>query len=114
MTNISKHPCANKCTDFKDEQCKTCLVKEHEDQSEAEFLVGDAVVLIDKFEPDDNRIFYVNYSKWDTNLSVLSSERYRDIRGYCWDKRRFRHATVTELNANRRLTDAEMALGEVS
>ncbi|EOR08637.1 MULTISPECIES: hypothetical protein [Acinetobacter] len=26
MTNISKHPCANKCTSFKDEQCSTCLV----------------------------------------------------------------------------------------
>lgn len=26
MTNISKHPCANKCSEFKEEQCKTCLI----------------------------------------------------------------------------------------
>lgn len=87
---------------------------EQQNQGNQEFLVGDAVVLIDKFEPDDNRIFYVDFADWDTNLSVLSRENYKDIRGYCWDKRRFRHATVTELNANRRLSDAEQAIGEVS
>lgn len=110
MTNISKHPCANKCTDFKDEQCKTCLVKERE----VEFLVGDAMVLNEAFEPDDNRLFYVDFAGWDTNLSVLSLEKYKDIRGYVWSKDCFRHATVAELNAKRRLTDAEMAMGEIS
>ncbi|WP_228267327.1 hypothetical protein [Acinetobacter ursingii] len=79
-----------------------------------EFLVGDAVVLIDEFESDDNRVFYVNFSKWDTNLSVLSSEKYRDIRGYCWDKKKFRHATIAEINAKRRLNSIEQAQGEVS
>lgn len=28
MTNISNHPCANKCTEFKEEQCNHCLVIE--------------------------------------------------------------------------------------
>ena len=30
QTNLTQHPCANKCTNFKDEQCKNCLVQQPE------------------------------------------------------------------------------------
>ncbi|RLZ06840.1 hypothetical protein EAH57_15025 [Acinetobacter sp. 2JN-4] len=26
MTNISKHPCSNKCSNFKEEPCPHCLI----------------------------------------------------------------------------------------
>jgi hypothetical protein len=27
---MNNHPCQDKCSDFKDEQCRTCLIKEIE------------------------------------------------------------------------------------
>ena len=30
QTNLTQHPCADKCTEFKEEQCKTCLVQQPE------------------------------------------------------------------------------------
>jgi len=30
QTNLTQHPCADKCTDFKEEQCKNCLVQQPE------------------------------------------------------------------------------------
>lgn len=105
MTNISKHPCGNKCTDFKDEQCKTCLVGEREEQSEAEFLVGDAIAYLSSRKPDT--IQYVKTVSTKFEYLVLDNA---DVVNFS----SVRHATIAELNANRRLTDAEMALGEVS
>lgn len=43
MNNLTKHPCENKCTEFKDEQCSTCLIQPVE-SIDADFIVGDAVV----------------------------------------------------------------------
>lgn len=28
MSNLTEHPCAGKCTNFKEEQCGTCLIAE--------------------------------------------------------------------------------------
>lgn len=41
-TNLAQHPCAGKCTEFKEEQCSTCLVSF---EPNADFLPGDVVVL---------------------------------------------------------------------
>jgi hypothetical protein len=45
--NIPKHLCANKCTEFKGEQCKSYLVRELPSSKEcdADFLPSDVVVL---------------------------------------------------------------------
>ena len=43
-SNLAQHPCANKCTNFKDEQCNTCLIK---GKILADFITGDVVVLKD-------------------------------------------------------------------
>ena len=53
-TNIPKHPCANKCTDFKEEQCKTCLIPNNSMELESienDFLIGDVVVYSDVLKP---------------------------------------------------------------
>ncbi|EGK48378.1 hypothetical protein K5F25_09785 [Acinetobacter baumannii] len=28
MSNLANHPCSGKCTDFKEEQCSTCLINQ--------------------------------------------------------------------------------------
>ncbi|WP_336964061.1 hypothetical protein [Acinetobacter pittii] len=28
MSNLANHPCSGKCTDFNEEQCSTCLIKQ--------------------------------------------------------------------------------------
>jgi hypothetical protein len=56
-TNLTQHPCANKCSNFKEEQCNHCLVQincyQDEDQSmgtrtiiESDFVKGDTVVFV--------------------------------------------------------------------
>ena len=39
-SNLPQHPCANKCTNFRDGQCESCLVV----YEPVEFLPGDVVV----------------------------------------------------------------------
>ncbi len=109
--NTNKHPCANKCTDFKDEQCKTCLVKEQEGQSEAEFLVGDVVVsTLDTVIPE---LFEVQEEPHHSYEEYVMCKPLNHVYK-CWlALNEIRPATVAELNANRRLSDVEMALGEV-
>ncbi len=64
------------------------------------FKVGDKVVLI---EGEDSRIFVVDFAGWDTNLSVTGLGKYKDIRGYVWDKKLFRLATNEEIAAGHRI-----------
>lgn len=64
---------------------------------------SDYVVLIEGNDLEDSRIFYVDYDGWCTNLSVLSKQRYKDIRGYTYPKQWFRHATDAEIEAGKRL-----------
>ena len=28
VSNLANHPCSGKCTDFKEEQCSTCLINQ--------------------------------------------------------------------------------------
>ena len=111
--NLTEHPCKNKCTDFKEEQCKTCLIPSNSDELELtnnDFLVGDSVVLING---DDDSL--CEFSKVNT---VLDAKCYitkpRKAKMLCIWIREIRPATVAELHANRRLTEAEQALAEVS
>lgn len=113
-SNIPKHPCKNKCTDFKEEQCKTCLILSNsmELESESDFAVGDVVVF-------KNQILtsYGDYV-FPTGLFTVialakNSLAFKEVCGF-FDICDIRTATITELQANRRLTEAEQALAEVS
>ncbi|RZG71848.1 hypothetical protein EXE09_17920 [Acinetobacter sp. WCHAc060025] len=111
-SNIPKHPCANKCTDFKEEQCNTCLVRELPSAKEcdSDFLPGDVVVLIGEGTKDVlleivNHMYTPNMYR----VKILESRTFGPA-----FKDDIRHATVAEIQANRRLTEAEQALAEVS
>lgn len=83
---------------------------EVQNEDNQEFLVGDVVVLT----PDGSKDYLLEviehkYSSDLFRVKILSTGSCGPIH-----KSQIRQATVAELNANRRLTDAEQALGEVS
>ena len=100
-SNIPKHPCANKCTDFKKEQCNTCLIQISENQK---FIKGDVVVYANHIEFNDLKVVE----------AYQPNDHYWLEYGQCVHESWIRPASITELNANRRLTEAEQALAEVS
>ena len=104
-SNIPKHPCANKCTDFKEEQCNTCLIPLN--PTESDFLVGDAVVINLGIETLDD--IYNIIEVYENTIDV-----YIGIGILTLNKKFVRPASITELNIKRRLTEAEQALAEVS
>ncbi len=108
-SNIPKHPRANKCTEFKTEQCNHCLIMANSpelESTESDFLVGDVVVSVGNFVES---LFFVVSTGEDLLVQHAKTKRiYKALIN------RVRHATVAELYANRRLTEAEHALAEVS
>ena len=96
-TNLPQHPCANKCTNFKEEQCRHCLI------SESDFITGDTVVFIDESKPGE----LMTVHKVQGNGVLLDGNRNFALIHL------IRHANVQELNAKRRLTLTEQALAEV-
>ena len=112
-SNLAQHPCKNKCTDFKEEQCNTCLIPTNSTELEStksDFLVGDVVVLTDyciSFKSND--LFEVQNKTLSRLWSIKSSNHL-----ILASSEEIRTATVAELQANRRLTEAEQALAEVS
>ncbi len=161
--NISKHPCAGKCTEFKDEQCKTCLVQVNITQTcidcgsnnlykggeikepkmcidcfasmtgftstgkgfvekaeneylpthksfDVDFLPGDVVVLSKLCRTFySNDLFEVKGKATERLWSIKSKNHHIIVAS-----KEIRPATVAEIQANRRLTEAEQALAEVS
>ncbi|MEN8283071.1 hypothetical protein [Acinetobacter gerneri] len=108
-TNISKHPCANKCPNFKGEQCNTCLVQEVE-VADSDFLIDDVVV---KIHGDDDTLYvFAMQSEINPDYGYIGEPDAEQ--GECIALDDIRHATVAEIQANRRLTEAEQALAEVS
>ncbi|OTG58627.1 hypothetical protein B9T36_09735 [Acinetobacter sp. ANC 4204] len=125
MTNLTEHKCAGKCPEFKGEQCNHCLVQQIEKREfelgvapdEAyvktisvetatcsDFVKGDTVVFVDEFMPD--HLMTVHKVQGDGIL--LDGNRKFALAHL------LRHASTVELNAKRRLSLAEQALGEVS
>lgn len=121
MTNISKHPCANKCSEFKAEQCKHCLIScpeisDNSNYSEipnsSDFMAGDVVVCVS--ERNTDKLFTIAaYQPTDHYWLDCESLVYKND---------IRIATTLELYAGKRLTSDEavylnntlMALREVS
>ena len=124
-TNLAQHPCANKCSNFKEEQCNHCLVAQVEKREfelgvapdeayvktisvEAttcsDFVKGDTVVFVDAFMPDD---LMTVHQVQDDGVLLNGNRKFAlaDL---------LRHATTVELNAKRRLSLTEQSLGEVS
>ncbi|WP_423854258.1 hypothetical protein [Acinetobacter guillouiae] len=124
-SNIPKHPCANKCTEFKGEQCKTCLVQQIEKREfelgvapddayvktdTSDFLVGDVVVIINHQATDLFTILKVKGDFLGDWVFMTNSKNVEWTSG----TRFIRPATTAEIQANRRLTGAEQAIAEVS
>lgn len=115
--NLPQHPCTNKCSNFKDEQCAQCLI-EQLDKREFElglapddayvkcaedFIAGDVVVFIDASKTD--RLMTVHKVQGDGVL--LDGNRNFALAHL------IRHANVRELNEGRRhITTFEEAFGE--
>lgn len=120
MTNLTEHKCAGKCTEYKEEQCKHCLIQQIEKRefelgvasddayvkkiSDTDFVEGDSVVFIDAFMPD--HIMTVHKVQGD-GILLDGNHKFALIH-------LLRHASTVELNAKRRLSMTELSLGEVS
>ncbi len=124
-TNLAQHPCANKCSNFKQEQCNHCLVTQVEKREfelglapdeayvktisvEAttcsDFVKGDTVVFIDAFMPDHLMTIHKVQGE-----GILLDGNHKFALAHL-----IRHASTVELNAKRRLSLTEQSLGEVS
>ena len=124
MCNLAEHKCKGKCPELKGEQCNHCLVQHIEkrefelglapddayvkttvlQQESSDFLEGDTVVFIDNFMPND--LMTVHKVQGD-GILLDGNRKFALVH-------LLRHASTVELNAKRRLSLAEQALGEVS
>lgn len=124
MCNLAEHKCKGKCPEFNGEQCNHCLVQQIEkrefelglapdeayvkttllEQESSDFLEGDTVVFVDAFMPND----LMTVHKVQGDGILLDGNRKFALAHL------LRHASTVELNAKRRLSLAEQALGEVS
>ena len=125
MSNLTEHKCAGKCPEFNGEQCHHCLIQQIEKREfelglapddayvktisvEAttcsNFVKGDTVVFVDAFMPD--HLMTVHKVQGD---GILLDDNRKFALAHL-----LRHASTVELNAKRRLSLAEQALGEVS
>ena len=121
-SNLPQHPCAGKCTEFKNEQCKTCLVRDIEKREfdlgvapdeayvKAGFKMDDMIV---KISSNDNTLYA--FAIYSTALSgyCYIGEPYAED-GEMVHINQIRLATASEIQADRRLTNAELSQAEVS
>lgn len=96
-SNLPQHPCANKCTDFKEEQCGHCLVQVMGTRTviESDFLSGDVVVFVDAAKPDH----LMTVHKAQENSALLDGNRSFALNHL------IRPASVAELGAGKRLEE---------
>jgi len=99
MDNLSKHPCAGKCSEFKKEQCKHCLIPNTE--TNQEFIEGGKVVFID-FEKSDQIMTITQVQKNGVLLDGNSNFALNYL---------IRNATAEEHKSNKRLSSATYFLG---
>lgn len=113
QTNISKHPCSGKCTEFNGEQCSHCLIPSHLTELNAvelhDFVVGDVVVLTKELEFVDRK-FNTNELLLVVDLTRLGGAGItfdHDVHANIMyvDQTEIRPATTAELKEGRRLPD---------
>lgn len=107
-SNLPQHPCFNKCSNFRTEQCNTCLIA-----VEAEFLPGDVVCITEAWRPQNNGlyVFENETSNGTAQVSLYGPQFNRAtaiMAGFCVSVINLRSATTAELNARRRLPAPEM------
>ena len=115
--NLTQHPCTNKCSNFKDEQCAQCLIVQLDRREfdlglapddayvkcAEDFLAGDVVVFVDPLKPDD----LMTVHKVQGNGVLLDGNRNFALAHL------IRHANTREILANKRhITTFEEAFGE--
>ena len=127
-SNIPKQPCAGKCTDFKEETCDTCLIRQIEKREfelgvapekdyvktiNSDYLKGDVVVsLCDSVVPE---LFEVRELPHVTYPEFVKCRPYPNGDYFCWlAVNEIRKASTTELKFKRRLTNTELSQAEVS
>lgn len=110
-SNLTQHLCAGKCTDYKQEQCNTCLVQQIEKREfnlglapddayvQYDFIKGDVVVYMD----------HISFDDLQTVDAFQPNEYYWLENGQLVHRADIRSATVAELKAKRRL-DQPIAL----
>lgn len=86
---------------------KSNLAQEAAPYNDSDFLIGDSVV-IDQAMVNFNEIYQIT-EVYENTVNV-----YIGIGILTLHKKLVRSASITELNANRRLSQAEQALAEVS
>lgn len=104
MTNISKHPCANKCSNFKEEQCAHCLIPSYpEIPDNSNYALGGFVVYKDHSRVQNHLIEAVYEVVQINEDFVVTTGAGLDLL-MMWDSE-IRHATIAEIKAKRRLSD---------
>lgn len=108
-TNLPQHPCSSKCSEFKTEQCNHCLITTDFIvlENQHEFLVGDVVVVNKPTFNDDLLTITLILDKphfLHPCAFVSRPDGSSDFFGFSI----LRHATVVELNAKRRLMEANL------
>lgn len=96
MNNLTEHQCKGKCPEFKEEQCNHCLVPDSnysEMPNSSDFVVGDTVVFVDDFMPDQ----LMTIHKVQSDGILLDGNRKFAL------SHMLRHATTSEIKAKKRL-----------
>jgi len=104
-SNLTQHQCIGKCTEYKEEQCNTCLVQQIEKR---EFDLGlaldDAYVKCDFIKGDV--VVYKNHISFDSLQAInnyQTNEYYWLENGQLVHRDDIRSATPGELKAKHRL-----------
>ncbi|WP_252152023.1 hypothetical protein [Acinetobacter sp. ANC 4216] len=110
-SNLTQHPCANKCSEFTEEHCNTCLVQQIEKREFVlELAPDDAYVQYDFIKGD---VVVYSHRIADNSLETVEAfvpdEYYRLDSGQIIHKDDIQLASPAELKAKHRL-DQPIAL----
>lgn len=97
---------------------KSNLPQQPNQNNDVDFLIGDVICITEAWRPTKNNLYvFENVNGCSVQVSLYAPGLSRSmsiLAGFCVDITNIRHATVAELQAKRRLSEAELALAEVS
>ncbi len=99
MNNLTEHPCSGKCSEYKGEQCKYCLIPNT--PLTQQFIEGGKVVFMDSEKSDQ----LMTITQVQKNGVLLDGNRSFALNHL------IRNATTDELKANKRLIGAAYFCG---